>query len=96
MIPADVMQQIQRMHIRTRRVVNELLAGQYESVFKGQGMVFKEVREYVPGDDVRSIDWNVTARTGQAHIKVMTEARERTVGRVGAMVLSGMGMKASS
>lgn len=79
MIPADVMQQIQRMHIRTRRVVNDLLAGQYESVFKGQGMVFKEVREYVPGDDVRSIDWNVTARTGHPHIKVMTEEREQTV-----------------
>lgn len=79
MIPADVMQQIQRIHIRTRRVVNDLLAGQYESVFKGQGMVFKEVREYVPGDDVRSIDWNVTARTGQPHIKVMTEEREQTV-----------------
>lgn len=79
MIPAEVMQQIQRIHIRTRRVVNDLLAGQYESVFKGQGMVFKEVREYVPGDDVRSIDWNVTARTGQPHIKVMTEEREQTV-----------------
>jgi len=78
-IPAEVMQQIQRMHIRTRRVVNDLLSGQYESVFKGQGMVFKEVREYVPGDDVRSIDWNVTARTGQPHIKVMTEEREQTV-----------------
>lgn len=79
MIPADVMQQIQRIHIRSRRVVNDLLAGQYESVFKGQGMVFKEVREYVPGDDVRAIDWNVTARTGQPHVKVMAEEREQTV-----------------
>lgn len=87
MIPAEVMQRIQRMHIRTRRVVNNLLAGQYESVFKGQGMVFKEVREYVPGDDVRSIDWNVTARTGQPHIKVMTEEREQTV----VLVVDGSG-----
>lgn len=79
MIPADVMQQIQRIHIRTRRVVNDLLAGEYESVFKGQGMVFEEVRAYVPGDDVRSIDWNVTARTGQPHVKVMVEEREQTV-----------------
>ncbi|MDP2324070.1 MAG: DUF58 domain-containing protein, partial [Gammaproteobacteria bacterium] len=59
MIPAEIMQQIQRLHIRSRRVVNDLLAGQYESVFKGQGMVFEEVRGYVPGDDVRTIDWNV-------------------------------------
>lgn len=87
MIPAEIMQQIQRMHIRTRRVVNDLFAGQYESVFKGQGMVFKEVREYVPGDDVRSIDWNVTARTGQPHIKVMTEEREQTV----MLVVDGSG-----
>lgn len=79
MIPADVMQQIQRIHIRTRRVVNDLLTGQYESVFKGQGMAFKEVRAYVPGDDVRSIDWNVTARTGHPHVKVMVEEREQTV-----------------
>jgi len=79
MIPADVLQQIQRVHIRTRRVVNELLAGQYESVFKGQGMSFKEVRAYVPGDDVRAIDWNVTARTGEPHVKIMAEEREQTV-----------------
>lgn len=79
MIPAEVMQQIQRIHIRSRRAVNELLAGEYESVFKGQGMIFKEVREYVPGDDVRSIDWNVTARTGQPYVKVMEEEREQTV-----------------
>jgi uncharacterized protein (DUF58 family) len=78
-IPAEVMQQIQRIHIRTRRTVNDLLAGQYESVFKGQGMVFHDVRAYVPGDDVRSIDWNVTARTGQPHVKVMVEEREQTV-----------------
>ena len=79
MIPAEVMQQIRRIQIRTRRVVNEILAGQYESVFKGQGMEFKEVREYVAGDDVRSIDWNVTARTGHPYVKVLAEERELTV-----------------
>lgn len=79
MIPVEVMQQIRRIQIRTRRVVNEILAGQYESVFKGQGMEFKEVREYVPGDDVRSIDWNVTARTGHPYVKVLAEERELTV-----------------
>lgn len=79
MIPAEVMQQIRRIQIRTSRMVNEILAGQYESVFKGQGMEFKEVREYVPGDDVRSIDWNVTARTGHPHVKVLAEERELTV-----------------
>jgi uncharacterized protein (DUF58 family) len=60
-------------------MVNEFLAGQYESVFKGQVMEFKEVRAYVPGDDVRAIDWNVTARTGDPHVKVMAEERELTV-----------------
>lgn len=79
MIPQEIMQQIRRIHIRTRRMVNEILAGQYESVFKGQGMEFREVREYVPGDDIRSIDWNVTARTGEPHVKVMAEERELTV-----------------
>ena len=75
MIPQEVMQQIRRIHVRTRRMVNEILSGQYESVFKGQGMEFREVREYVPGDDIRSIDWNVTARTGEPHVKVMAEER---------------------
>lgn len=79
MIPTEIMQQIRRIQIRTNRMVNEILAGQYESVFKGQGMEFKEVREYVPGDDIRSIDWNVTARTGHPHVKVLVEERELTV-----------------
>ncbi len=79
MIPQEVMQQIRRIHIRSRRMVNEMLAGQYESVFKGQGMEFREVRAYVPGDDIRAIDWNVTARTGEPHVKVMAEEREMTV-----------------
>ncbi|MBI2424080.1 MAG: DUF58 domain-containing protein [Candidatus Hydrogenedentes bacterium] len=79
MIPSEVMAHIRRIQIRTSRMVNEVLSGQYESVFKGQGMEFKEVREYVPGDDIRSIDWNVTARTGHPHVKLMVEERELTV-----------------
>jgi len=78
-IPQEVMQQIRRIQIRTNHMVNDILAGQYESVFKGQGMEFKEVREYVPGDDVRMIDWNVTARTSTPHVKVLAEERELTV-----------------
>lgn len=79
MIPSELMAQIRRIQIRTSRMVNEILAGQYESVFKGQGMEFKEVREYVPGDDVRQIDWNVTARSGHPHVKLLAEERELTV-----------------
>lgn len=79
MIPTEVMAQIRRIQIRTSRMVNEILAGQYQSVFKGQGMEFKEVREYVPGDDIRAIDWNVTARTGHPFVKLMAEEREMTV-----------------
>ena len=79
MIPSEVMAQIRRIQIRTSRMVNEILGGQYESVFKGQGMEFQEVREYVPGDDIRSIDWNVTARTGHPHVKLLVEERELTV-----------------
>ena len=79
MLPSEVMQQIRRIQIKTNRAINDLLAGQYESVFKGQGMEFKEVREYIPGDDVRQIDWNVTARTGHPYVKVLAEERELTV-----------------
>ena len=79
MIPQEVMQQIRRIQIRTSHMVNDILAGQYESVFKGQGMEFREVREYVPGDDVRMIDWNVTARTNVPHVKLLAEERELTV-----------------
>ncbi len=79
MIPQEVMQQIRRIQIRTSHMVNDILAGQYESVFKGQGMEFREVREYVPGDDIRMIDWNVTARTGAPHVKLLAEERELTV-----------------
>jgi len=73
------LKKIRRIEIRTRRSVNDVFAGRYHSVFKGQGMEFQEVREYVPGDDIRSIDWNVTARTGSPHVKKFTEERELTV-----------------
>lgn len=79
MIPQEVMKEIRRIQIRTSHMVNDILAGQYESVFKGQGMEFKEVREYVPGDDIRMIDWNVTARTNVPHVKILAEERELTV-----------------
>ena len=75
----ELMRQVGRIRIMTSRLVDEHLSGEYHSVFKGQGMEFDEVREYVPGDDVRSIDWNVTARTGMPHIKRFSEERELTV-----------------
>lgn len=70
---------VRRLEIMTRRIVNEVMAGEYHSAFRGQGMNFSEVREYQPGDDVRTIDWNVTARTGTPHIKRYVEERELTV-----------------
>jgi uncharacterized protein (DUF58 family) len=73
------MGRMRQLEIRTRRLVNDTLAGQYHSVFKGRGMDFDEVREYVPGDEVRTIDWNVTARTGHAFVKKFTEERELTI-----------------
>ena len=79
MILRETLKKIRRIEIRTRRSVNDVFAGRYHSVFKGQGMEFQEVREYVPGDEIRSIDWNVTARTGTPHVKKFTEERELTV-----------------
>lgn len=79
MIPKDLLKRIRRLEITTRRLVNDVFAGQYHSVFKGRGMEFSEVREYLPGDDVRAIDWNVTARMGKPYIKRFTEERELTV-----------------
>jgi uncharacterized protein (DUF58 family) len=79
MLPADVLRQVRRLHLRARRVVQTLLGGEYHSAFKGAGLSFEEVREYQPGDDVRTIDWNVTARTGQAYIKRFVEERELTL-----------------
>ena len=79
MLPAEVMRQIRRLQLRARRAVQTLLGGEYHSVFKGTGLSFEEVREYQPGDDVRSIDWNVTARMGTPFIKRFVEERELTV-----------------
>jgi uncharacterized protein (DUF58 family) len=79
MIPREILKKIRQIEIRTNRIVTESLAGQYHSVFKGQGMNFDEVREYQPGDDVRSIDWNVTARMNHPFIKKFVEERELTV-----------------
>ena len=78
MIPREILKKIRQIEIRTNRIVTETLAGQYHSVFKGQGMNFDEVREYQPGDDVRSIDWNVTARMNHPFIKKFVEERELT------------------
>jgi uncharacterized protein (DUF58 family) len=79
MISADVIKKIRRIHITTSRLVTDAFAGRYQSVFKGKGMEFEEVREYQPGDDVRSIDWNVTARMGHPYVKKFVEERELTV-----------------
>lgn len=76
---AELVRRVQRIEIATRRAVEDTLSGQYHSVFKGRGMVFSEVRPYAPGDEVRSIDWNVSARTGQLHVKRFVEERELTV-----------------
>ena len=79
MLPAEIVKQVRRIQFQTGRHVADMLAGQYLSVFKGQGMEFEEVRPYVPGDDVRTIDWNVTARTGAPYVKRYQEERELTV-----------------
>ena len=79
MIPRQILQKVKRIEIRARGLVNNLFGGEYHSVFKGRGMTFSEVREYQPGDDIRLIDWNVTARTGSPFIKVFEEERELTV-----------------
>lgn len=79
MIPKEILDKVRRIEIQTRSVVDERFAGEYHSVFRGHGMEFAEVREYQPGDDVRSIDWNVTARVGSPFIKIFDEERELTV-----------------
>lgn len=76
---AEILGRVRRMEVRTNRLVDDSLAGRYASVFKGRGMDFDRVRNYVPGDDVRAIDWNVTARTGDPHVKLFTEERELTI-----------------
>lgn len=76
---ADILRKVQRIQIVANRSVNDLLAGQYRSVFRGRGMEFEEVREYQPGDEIRTIDWNVTARAGTPFVKQFCEERELTV-----------------
>ncbi|MBU4236000.1 MAG: DUF58 domain-containing protein [Proteobacteria bacterium] len=78
-ITKEILKKVRQVEVRTSRLVNDTMAGNYHSVFKGRGMNFDEVREYVPGDDIRAIDWNVTARTGIPHIKKFTEERELTI-----------------
>src|SRR5437762_13561246 len=90
MIPREILKKIRQIEIRTNRLVSETLAGQYHSGFKGQGMNFDEVREYQPGDDVRSIDWNVTALMNDPFIKKFVVERELTVMLV--VDLSGSGL----
>jgi uncharacterized protein (DUF58 family) len=79
MIPREILKKLRKIEIHTARLANEQLAGNYHSVFKGRGLAFDEVRMYQPGDDVRFIDWNVTARTSTPHVKVFREEREMTV-----------------
>lgn len=79
MISKDVLKKVRHIEIRTRHLVNDFFGGEYHSVFKGRGMIFSEVREYQPGDDIRLIDWNVTARYNAPYVKVFEEERELTV-----------------
>jgi len=79
MIEKEILKTVRRIEISTRSTINSVMAGAYHSSFKGNGMEFSEVREYFPGDDVRSIDWNVTARTGNPHVKKYVEERELSV-----------------
>src|SRR5205085_931608 len=77
--PAEILKKIRALEIKTKGLVQTIFAGDYHSVFKGRGMNFDEVREYQPGDEIRAIDWNVTARLGTAFVKKFTEERELTV-----------------
>jgi Uncharacterized conserved protein (some members contain a von Willebrand factor type A (vWA) domain) len=78
-IPPQIIRKVKLIEITSRGLVNNLFGGEYHSAFKGRGMTFSEVREYQPGDDIRLIDWNVTARTNSPFIKVFEEERELTV-----------------
>jgi len=77
--PKDILKKVRQIEIRTRKMVTDAMAGHYNSVFKGQGMDFEEVREYTPGDDIRAIDWNVTAKMGHPFVKRFREERELTL-----------------
>ncbi len=79
MLSREILNKVKQIEIQTRRIVNDVFSGEYRSIFKGKGMSFSEVREYQPGDDVRTIDWNVTARNNKPYVKVMEEERELTV-----------------
>jgi len=79
MIPKEILKKVKRLEITTRGLVNDVFSGEYHSVFKGRGMEFSEVREYQIGDDIRTIDWNVTARSGSPYVKIFEEERELTV-----------------
>jgi uncharacterized protein (DUF58 family) len=89
MIPRELLKKIRKIEIYTNRLVNSQLAGQYHSVFKGRGMAFSEVRQYFPGDEIRAIDWNVSARMNEPHVKLFTEERDRTVNLLVDMSASG-------
>jgi uncharacterized protein (DUF58 family) len=89
-VASELFKKARRIEIATRRLVEEKLAGQYHSVFKGRGLVFSDVRQYHPGDDVRTIDWNVSARMNVAHVKQFVEERDRTVNLVIDMSASGL------
>ena len=78
-LTAEELREIRRLHLQAGRRVDSVFAGEYRSMVRGRGMEFEEVRNYVPGDDVRHIDWNVTARTGEPHVKVYREERQNTL-----------------
>jgi uncharacterized protein (DUF58 family) len=86
---AELFKKARKVEIVARRLVNEQLSGQYHSVFKGRGLVFSDVRPYYAGDDVRAIDWNITARMNAPHVKQFVEERDRTVNLVIDMSASG-------
>src|SRR6186713_1144701 len=94
MIPREILKKIRQIELRTNRLVSETLGGQYHSVFKAKGVNFEEVREYQPGDEVRAIDWNVTARMNHPFVKKFVEERELTVMLV--VDLSGSGLFGST
>ena len=79
MLPEEIARKVKGIELRTKRLVNDVFSGEYHSVFKGRGIEFAEVREYGVGDDVRMIDWNVTARMGHPYVKTFDEERELTV-----------------
>lgn len=90
MIPRELLKKIRKIEIYTSRMVENQLAGRYHSVFKGRGMAFSEVRQYFPGDEIRAIDWNVSARMNEPHVKLFTEERDRTVMLLVDMSASGL------